>query len=82
MNIPGFTAEASLHNTYQQFQLIGFFEEVHNTIRPQQVGFDTRPRICDDPALGDCRRWCRQQHPPGELRRQCIRDCVDDFCFR
>jgi hypothetical protein len=81
MSLPGFTAEASLHNTYQQFQLIGFFEEVHNTIRPQQVDFDTRPRICDEPALRACRRECRQL-PPGELRRQCILECIDNFCFR
>jgi len=51
MNIPGFTAEASLHNTYQQFQLRGFFEEVYNTIRAQQVDFDPRQRICDDPGV-------------------------------
>jgi hypothetical protein len=81
MSLPGFTAEASLHNTYQQFQLIGFFEEVHNTIRPQQVDFDTRPRICDEPAFSTCLSDCRRR-PTRELRIQCRLDCRDSYCFR
>ena len=80
MNMPGFTAEASLHNTYQQFQLRGFFEEVYNTIRPQQVDFDPRQRICDDPALRACLNDCQQL--PRKLRSQCRMECRDSFCFR
>ena len=38
MNMPGFTAEASLHNTYQQFELRGFFDE-HRALNYLAVGY-------------------------------------------
>jgi hypothetical protein len=76
----GFTAEASLYKTYRGFQLIGPFNEVQNTITPQRIDFDTRPRICDDPALKACKSECRQL--PKMFRSQCLMECTDAFCFR
>jgi hypothetical protein len=78
-SMPGFSAEALLHNIYQQCQNDPILQKVYDTVRPQQVDDTTRPPICD-PEYDLCRRECQQQPIP--LRKQCKRDCFDDFCFR
>jgi hypothetical protein len=81
--MPGFSAEASLHKTHQQFQMIEVFKDACNTIQPQQVDdaiLRRRPR-CDAECLSDCLTVNECQNPPPPLNRvTCRRLCRQNCC--
>jgi hypothetical protein len=76
MSSPGFTAEASLYKTAQQYCTTGMMFGESNTLHPATLGSFVLPAACPA-ACRDfclrCKRGCLDLIGPG--RGQCLRDC-------
>jgi hypothetical protein len=69
INIPGFTAEASLHRASAGYFAVSSMDQASNSIRPQ---------FCDFECLTDCYFDC--QDLPPRLRLGCLRRCRRTCC--
>jgi hypothetical protein len=74
MNIPGFSAQASLYKTSGHYHSThAFTESGGNALRPAQG-----PWGCNTRCLWDCRRWCTRQCGSDRLcLLVCREDCYD-----
>lgn len=73
MNLPGFSAEASIRRMVLAHNLVWEFDRLRNVVWPQQINCDqTCLDACELPCpdAGDC------PDGPPDLRNQCIRDVM------
>ncbi len=73
MNVPGFTAEASLYHTSRPYQVAGMPEQVTTSVQPTYfLGAYLGVVSCFGRCLGTCPR-----NPSGQVDRYCRYICAE-----
>jgi hypothetical protein len=77
MNMPGFTAERSLHRSAVPYQMDWRF------VPPGVVASVAQPLTCSGGCLSNCTTYCGNLYPTNVTRwRDCYNNCALTYCCR